>query len=186
MSTPNGPDVYDWLQLIFVVITVGLTLWIAIDTNKSAKAARHAANEARRAVQAQILSSLLDEYGSLEMRRAIGTLANWYEEQHDKLADSLHMFNQKKKDIPIELDEARRHVSHYIQKITIMWLRAGLLDKETAMAALDKGQVQIYRELIEPLEWAITASYNRNSFDILGREYRVPRRTILGLEGWES
>jgi hypothetical protein len=182
----KGSDLYDWLQLVFIAITVALTLRIAIDTNQSAHAARDAANEARRAVQAQILSSLLDEYKSVEMRRAIRTLSDWYDGQHGQLADTLRMFNQKEADIPVELDEARRCVSHHIQKITIMWLRSDLLDNNIAMAALDRGKVQIYRELVEPLEWAITSSYNRTSFETLGKEYRVPRRAIPGLEGWEN
>lgn len=191
--TSNEINIYNGLQLILTVITAGLTLWIAISTKlaaqaarDSAKAAHDAADETHRAIQAQILSNLLDEYASPEMHTAIRTLTDWYDRQGDNLANSLQVINQGKIEMPGDVNESRRLVSHYIQKITIMWLRAGLLDKNTAMAALDRGQVRIYRELIEPLEWAITASYNQTSFELLGKEYHVPRRTIPGLDGWNN
>lgn len=186
MDTLAGSDLREWLQVLFVGITAVFTLLIAIDTNKAARAARDSAIQAHRAIQAQILSGLLDEYGALEMQDAISVLSEWYAEQNNDLAKTLLAFNEKRAELPAKLDRARRCVSHYIQKVTILWLRAGLLNKETALAALDKGQVQIYRELIEPLEWAITASYNRTSFDVLGHEYRVSRRIIPGLKGWQT
>ena len=172
-------DLYNWLQLVLIAIAAVITL-------KSVRAARDAADQTRKAVQAQILSGLLDEYGSTEMQQAIDTLRTWFSEQGDHLADELRKLKDKQIRMPDDLYEARRKVSHYFQKVTTLWLRADLLEKTIAAAALDKGQVEIYRELIEPLEWTITTSYNRTSFDFLGKEYKVRRRTIPGLEGWES
>ena len=176
---------FDLYQFFAAVTAIG-TLWVAMVTRMSAQAASEAANETRRAAQAQVLSNLLDEYSSQDMRKAIDALSTWFSEHNNSLADELRRFNGKQTSIPDDLNDARRKVSHHFQKIHIMELRAELLDKIVAEAALDKGQVQIYRELVEPLEWALTSSYNRTSFDYFGSKYRVHRRIIPGLAGWEE
>jgi hypothetical protein len=63
-------------------------------------------------------------------------------------------------------------VSHFFQKIYSLHTM-GYLDEPALRMAATKGQVEFFREVIEPLEAAIDANYDRSSFEGLGAMYGI-------------
>ncbi len=73
------------------------------------------------------------------------------------------------------LDQGRRQVSHYFQKVHTL-RSSGLIDDSYVRTVATKGQVEFYREILEPLEAALNPEYDRSSFDSLGGLYNIPRQ----------
>ena len=144
----------------------GIAAWL------SAAAARRAAVATERATQAQLLTSLLDAYSSPEMLSAMMQLRSWFTKHGKRAADEFRRLRQDDYASIKEVDLARRRVSHFFQKVYSLHI-SGYLDEPTVRIAATKGQVEFFREIVEPLEAAIGANYDRSSFEGLGDMYGV-------------
>ena len=142
---------------------------------RSSKAAKQAVEETRRASQAQIISSLLDAYGSEEMRIAMDELRAWKCQYGDKFADEFRRHRMEDDNKFSSLNQGRRRVSHYFQKIHTL-RSSGLIDDSYVRKVATKEQVEFYREILEPLEAALNPNYDRSSFDSLGALYDIPQQ----------
>jgi hypothetical protein len=154
-------------QVWIAVITLAVSAAAAVAAWRAAAAASASAKEAHRTVQAQLVSSLLDAYASVDMLKAIEVATSWSGE-------------------PIrlgsEIDCARRHIAHHFHKIAKL-KRLGLLDDDVVRTVATKGQVALFCKVVEPMEAKVSAGYDKASFDILaelhgGRQYlpAVPKR----------
>ncbi len=148
------------------------TLFAGIAAWFSAAAARRAAAATERATQVQTLSALLDAYASPEMLAAMMTLMSWFSENRERSADEFRRLRQDDYSAIKDVDLARRRVSHFFQKVYTLHA-AGFLDEASVRIAATRGQVEFFRQRIEPLEAAISANYDRSSFDCLGALYGV-------------
>ena len=100
------------------------------------------------------------------------TLRSWFSKQGQRSADEFRRLRQDDYPSIKDIDIARRRVSHFFQKVHALHT-AGHLDEPTVRIAATKGQVEFFREIIEPLEAAIGVNYDRSSFEGLGALYGV-------------
>jgi hypothetical protein len=157
------------------LVQIGATviaLATAIASFIAAQAAKSAATQTRRATQAQLVSTLLDSYASPEMLDAMISLRTWVGKNGTLHADEFRRLRRDDYDLVRGVDLARRRVSHFFQKIDALHT-LGFLDEPTVRAVATRGQVAFFREVVEPLEAAITVSYDRTSFDRLGALYGI-------------
>ncbi len=52
------------------------------------------------------------------------------------------------------------------------------MDESVVRSVATRGQVEFYREVLEPLELAVNPDYDRSSFEGLGALYGIPRSII--------
>jgi hypothetical protein len=109
------------------------------------------------AFRGKLLSDLLDEYATEEMRRAMVAVS---QHQDDPLQ-------------PAPNEEQRRKVSHYFQKVYTL-RAAGTISKRFARRAITRGQAVRFLGL-EPVERGINANYDRRPFKFYARLHRLPR-----------
>ena len=159
-------------QLLVQAIGSALTFFTGVAAWISAVAARRAAVATERAMQLQLLNSLLDAYSAPEMLNAMMQLRSWFTKHGKRAADEFRRLRQDDYAAIKEIDLARRRVSHFFQKIHSLHV-AGLLDEPTVRMAATKGQVEFFREIIEPLEAAIGLNYDSSSFESLGALYGI-------------
>lgn len=159
-------------MLVVQVVGSAFSLLAGIAAWLSAAAAKRAAVATERATQAQLLNSLLDAYSSSEMLSSMMTLRAWGTKHGKHAADEFRRLRQEDYPSIQDVDFARRRVSHFFQKIYALHA-AGHLDEPSVRLAAPRGQVDFFREIIEPLEAAISVNYDRSSFDGLGSMYGI-------------
>jgi hypothetical protein len=159
-------------QIIIQLVAVIIAAVAAVAAVFAAAAAWRAARATRQTTQAQLLSSLLDDYAGDEMLKAMVTLRRWKQDHGDQFADEFRSLRQKNYSEVEKVDHARRRVSHYFQKIHTLHT-AGLMDEHLVRKAATEGQVKFFREVVEPLEAAFNPKYDRSSFKYLGDLYDV-------------
>jgi hypothetical protein len=164
---------------IIQISAIGLALLSAVAAFWAAREARQSAIETRRATQAALISELLDSYASPEMLEAMILLRRFYEEDRGNFAERFRNLRSsdwlKVKDI----DHSRRRVSHFFGKIYRLWA-AGLIEEQLVRVVATEEQVQFFREVLEPLEAALSIDYDRRAFEQLGQLHGV-RRYVTGM-----
>ena len=139
-----------------------LALFSTIAAFWAAKEARQSAIETRKASQAALVSELLDAYASSEMLESMISLRTFFDLNGLRFSDEFQRMRSGDWSEVKEIDHARRRVSHFFGKIHRLWA-AGLIDEELTRVVATEGQVQFFREVIEPLEAALNVDYNRFS-----------------------
>jgi len=147
---------------------------IVLFTAVAAFGAWWAARATHIATQAQLLRTLLDDYSNHEMLDAMLKLRRWKQKCGSGFADEFRVLRQNKYDDIIDLDRARRRVSHHFAKICTLH-NAGLCNERLVRVLAVKEQVEFYREIVEPLEAALNSNYDKQCFDYLGSLYDIPR-----------
>jgi len=144
-----------WLILLGSVTAItGAAATIA--AFKSASAARDAARETHKAIQAQLVTSLRDAYASGDMLTAIHAVRRW----------------KKGEVVPPDspMDHARRMISHHFQKIATLG-RKRLLDDDLLRVVAKANEVALFCQVIEPMEQQVSGHYDRSDFDLLADLY---------------
>jgi hypothetical protein len=134
----------------FVLIAGTVAAWVTVF------ATWRAARETRRAAQAQIVASLLDEYSTPEMLAAISIVLRWTPGTPIELND--------------EFDRARRRVSHHFQKIVAL-VTNGLLDARLLPMLVSKTEADLFCGPIQDIERQNNPGYDRSAFERLARLY---------------
>ena len=175
------------------LINLGLVFWAALATviagiaawvsKQSWDIARRAADDARKGAHATILSGLIDEYKAPEMHDAMAMLRE-YTARSGLVTEKFSQDLQREFGSVSPSNAARRRVSTYFDKV---WAVHKILGDEHLDLCMTKGQVEFYREVIEPLEAALNIKYNREPFEWFGERYGVGRSPLIALmEGWEK
>lgn len=125
-----------------------------------------AADKTHKSTQAQLISSLLNEYGSDEMQEALVGLRKKWKENPTGYQKKF----EEQKDVDPNWDRWRRRVSHYFHKVAVLYEDA-LLDRKYVARVATKEQVQFLLEVIEPLEAGNAKGYGPFMFNILGSLY---------------
>ena len=144
------------IQAVIEVAGVVIAAIAALAAWRSARAAEEASKEARRTSQAQLVSTLLTQYSTPEMLKAISTVLKWDRRMPISLDDPF--------------DSARRVVAHHFQNVAKLG-QAGLLDEDMMRSVLTKTQVGLYCHILEPMEHHINPGYDRSSFEYLAALY---------------
>jgi hypothetical protein len=142
------------------VITIA-TLVIAVATAAAAIAACVAAVATRRTTDANLFSQLMSEYSSPEMEKALNVLASqrdsWRADPEGRTLQTLvdnwaRIFVSKRH--PDELNNARRRVSHFYQRVGRLMdeklLSGGLREELMSLSARD-----LMHDIVIPLDRAL-------------------------------
>lgn len=157
-----------WADAISLASAI-IALLTAFASFRAASAAKLAATATQQATQAQLMNTLLDSYASPQMHSDLRDLQDWFKKHGQRATDEFRIARQGQAH---NVDEARRRISHYFQKIYKLKV-SGFLDEAAVRAVADEGQVSFLRNYVEPLEGAISSSYDRSSFDGLGKLYNI-------------
>lgn len=154
-------------QTFYTILQVFATLVAAI----AAISAWYTVDKTHKNTQAQLIKSLLDEYGASEMLKAVrGLLEKWDLYGVEYTTEFLKQRNQKNKEW-YEWDDWRRRIITYFHKVVILY-QDGLLDKKYARQLANKDQLRFLREKIEPLEAVVNPEYAREVFNTLESLYK--------------
>jgi len=99
-------------------------------------------------------------------------LREWFFKHGQKAAEEFGRLRQEDYAAITEVDQARRRISHFFQKIYVLH-NSGYLDEIAVRTIATKEMVSFLRDLIEPLEAAIGADYDQSSFSFLGALYNI-------------
>jgi hypothetical protein len=132
---------------------------------------RMAARETQRAAEGQLVNALLESYSSSPMLSYILLTRKWVTTSG---ADEFRKLRQENYHSVRDVDEGRRIVAHFFQRVYTLHA-SGFLTERAVRAIVTKGQAELFAEIIEPLEAAIGADYDRSSFDFFRNLYGIPR-----------
>ena len=161
----------DWPSVLSAV-AAGAACWAAWESRRSA-------NAARRAVEAQVLKSFLDEYAQPVMSDALRALRDWKDTHKEHFAQ--HWLSQlEAEDAEAKrVDVARRHVKAFFVNATRMHL-GGLIDETLFRHAVERQGLNIYLDVVGPLEDVLNPGRDRTPEErvraIVGRDsHQKPR-----------
>ena len=163
---PLSPSDYASVAGSFFTLLAAIAAW------RSATAADRGAEATAKATKTQLLVSLLNSYSSDEMLDAMLILRAWTNSHGERSADQFRRLRQDDYANIRSVDQARRRASHFFQNIYTL-RTAGFLEDSDVRLVATKGQVEFFREVIEPLEAAIGANYDRSSFEYFGGLYGI-------------
>ncbi len=166
---------WDQWWFLFEVLTLIALLLTAVAAWRSASASRRAVGETRVATTAQIMSSLLDEYQSDAMSKAMTGLRQFERSHRPVFQDHFLDLLQRSPDSYRPLDAKRRRVAHYFDKIYRLQ-RAEYVDDAFVRTVVGQGQVEFYLKVIEPLEKAIDLDYDESAFEYFAKLHGLDRR----------
>jgi hypothetical protein len=134
------------------------------------------ARETRKASEGTSLNRYLSEFSDVKMLRSLRRLRNWEDSHGTKFAEKWKKAFDSKEPEALQIDLDRRHVSHYFQRALHLY-HSGYVSKRFVEAVLLFGGRDILYEIVEPLEYALSAEYNRKDFQEL-REICPPSPPI--------
>lgn len=152
--------------MVFIALITAIAAWL------SARAAKRAATETQKATQASLTGNLLDAYSSQEMLDALLQLKSFKDSYGDNFADEFRHLRIRDYNAISEVDHARRRVSHFFSKIHTL-KKLDYLDQQAVKAVATKGQVEFFRQVVEPLEAALNVDYDHSAFESLGKLYNI-------------
>ncbi len=166
MCIINWFEAYSGIIMVFISLVTAIAVWL------SARAAMRAATETKKATHASLIANLLDAYSSPEMLDALLKLSDFKTHYGGNYANEFHRLRIDAYDKIREVDHARRIVSHFFNKIHTL-KRLGHLGLQEVKEVATESQVEFFREVVEPLEAALNADYDRSAFESLGELYGI-------------
>jgi hypothetical protein len=154
-----------------VTAAVG-TIAGAVFAAVAATASWVSARATQQATEAQLMASLMNEYSSAEMLKAIRELTEWADRYGDDFVNEI-----RRRGARDYFGPSRRQVSHYFQKVHRLWCR-NLITRETVEALVDENQARLYINTLEPLEELANPGYRDTSFRQLGWLYCLQKRRL--------
>lgn len=162
----------NWIQSHSELIMIIIVFFTAIAAFWSASSAKKAASETRKATQASLIADISNYYSSSEMLDAMHLLDGFKSHHRENYADEFRNLRKRDYDSIRTIDHARRRVSHHFAKIHVL-RELDLLDDNVVKKIATKGQVEYLRTVVEPLEAALNADYDRSAFESLGNLYNI-------------
>ncbi len=144
---------------IGLIITAISTFFVAIATFASWRSA----NASRATLQAQLLSEFMKEYSEAQMCKDLRALRNWRYKYGDKFAEEYINRAKKGEERALEIDFARRHVKFYFSRSLLIY-NAKIMNKKTLKEIGAVDAINILYDIIEPLEKALNAKYDKRKF----------------------
>lgn len=139
-------------------------------------ACRHSCDEGRGgnedAADATVIKSFVDDYFRSEMSDALRILSAWRKDNGEDFAKIWLGEFRRGSAGAITVDRARRHVKGYFSKATRLF-RFGAIRKATLRAIVSVGGINVFYEIVEPLERALDS--NRADVTVKTLRSVVPR-----------
>lgn len=184
---------------IFVAVAAFAAWRSANQAKKATQIQQKSSSEFRRATQAQLISSLLDEYAKKEM---LDALNNWkyfaitamqskggYVEEFDTLKGFATSYEthttragiyKANADRYNNLNSDRRRITHFFLKIARLWDKR-LIDREVVELVAPKEKVEFWKYIVEPIEEAMNPHlYVRRDFEILQEFHGIDKPHPVG------
>lgn len=118
--------------------------------------------------EAQLVIRFLDQYSEWRMLESLRILRNWKAENGTEFADEWRKALEASDDEAIEVDKARRHVSHYFYKALRLY-EAGYVGSDFLKEVGKVDGINIYYDIVEELEYALNPAYGSSTFEKLRR-----------------
>jgi len=147
-------------------IGLGLTAISALGALFAAIAAWRSARASRDAVEAQLLSNQMEEYGADKMLYALRTLRNWKADKGDEFEGKWRKAIETDDQAAQKVDRARRTVKFYFYKALRLY-QSGYVSKRFLKDVCAVDGINILYDIVEPLEYALNPRYDKNNFDSL-------------------
>jgi hypothetical protein len=134
--------------VVFAALASFAAFWAAWETRKTAKATSNTA-------EGTALSDFLKEYSTPRMFKALRTLKDWKRKfREDSVEEFREEYKRKEKEA-LQLNEARRSVSHYFQRARTLYIK-GYVSRRFYETVCELGGSEIMLEIVEPLEEVIS------------------------------
>jgi hypothetical protein len=150
------------LTSILAVLSTLAAAWAAWESRRSATASQAA-------LEAQLLKNFMDDYFLDDMSEALRTLVDWKKAGDEAFAatwlDKLSKGDQTAKAV----DVARRRVKGFFHKAARM-RKGGLVSKGSLALLASVNGLNVYLDVVIPLEDALNAGRDREADDLLKRE----------------
>lgn len=151
------------------LISAGATVVAAVAATIAAWGARAAARETKRAVEAQLLATFLDQYSEPRMHTALDNLRSWVTRHPD--ASQWSLSDVLEDEEYIEVDRSRRIVRSYFDRVVRLRRQRYITKSFVEEIVRDQG-IKILFEIIEPLEQATGKDFDSSTYDALRRYYK--------------
>lgn len=149
-----------------VLVSIVIAALAAVGACWAAWEARRSAEATRKAAEAPTFSGFFAEYFDPSMSQALRALAAWRESHGDTFArDWLSALRTGAEDAT-RVDAARRSVKGYFHRAIELHL-AGLLDLETTKAICYVNGVNVYYDVVDPLELELNPERASRAVDFL-------------------
>lgn len=148
-----------------IIVTVAAVV-AALATTGAAVGAWRAASEARRAVEAQLLATFLEEYAEPRMHAALQTLREWADANRNE--DQWDIESILRNPAFTQMERANRTVKGYFDRVVRLH-RQGYVSKSFVDETAHESGIEILFGIIEPVEKKIGEGYDPATFDALRR-----------------
>ena len=133
----------------------------------AAIAACLSAHRTRQATQAQIMSALLDQFGSEEIQQAHHCVVEFWTEHGDQRLAEFET-------LPPKVDLARRRIALYFDKVHRL-NRARLINQKFVEGVAERDSIFFYLKKIEPLENIVNRDYDKSAFEYFAKLFQLER-----------
>jgi hypothetical protein len=164
-----------------IAILSSETFWTfaaAIAAWAAAVFSQQSSRTAADASQAALYLRFQQQYAGDEMWRDLRNLRSWKEMPHDEdFARKWARLYRDNNEEALTVDRSRRRVSHFFDAIAVLSEKQ-LISEDIAKLLTRFQGIDLFFEVVEPLEKALNENYDKSSFDIL---YALRPTSGLGL-----
>lgn len=143
-----------------------LTAVSAAGAAGAAIATWQSARATQKATEGELLSRFMEEYSDVKMLRALRRLNDWKHTQGENFEEKWRKAFEKGEPEAVEVDLARRHVSHYFQRALLLH-ESGYVSQRFVKAVGSVDGINVLYDIVEPLEYALNPAYDKAIFDKL-------------------
>jgi len=140
--------------------SVGVACISAIFSWRSSQVAANTA-------QATLYLKFQEQYASDEMRQDLRNLTSWRELHRGEFVSTWVKLYQQNDNKALAVDRSRRRVSHFFGAIADLYNERLLSEDLTGRLATRFQGIELWFEVVEPLEKALNPDYDKSQFDTL-------------------
>jgi hypothetical protein len=148
------------------VIAVVAAVFSAIAAISSAVIAGKAVKNGRKIADAQVLVRFRERYSEDQMSRDLRLLRDWKEQQGERFAVIWHERFLIRETGAMDVDAARRRVSHYFSWIGELY-NGSFISKQMALLLYKLDGSEVFLEIVEPLDAILNPNYGKKAYDTL-------------------
>jgi hypothetical protein len=147
-------------------ITIGIAAAAAVFALLAGLGALWSAWTAKKAMQAQLYSRFVQEYGSREMLRDLRRLQKWQSDHGERMREEYRSGMESKDKQTLDVDVARRRVGYYFDK-ALRLLEAGYVDEAFVRRVGNVQGINIMHDIVRELDAELNPRYSELRYDKL-------------------
>jgi hypothetical protein len=158
------------------VIAVFAAVFSAIAAISSAVIAGKAVKNGRKIADAQVLVRFRERYSEDQMSLDLRLLRDWKEQHGEHFAATWHERFLIREPKAMEVDAARRRISHYFSWIGELY-NGRFISKQMAVLLYKLDGSEVFLEIVEPLDASLNPNYDKKAYETLKRLRASTRST---------